>query len=101
MAAVERNLDDMTGSITRQIDAAKAAPAAVAWPDPNTSTPEAIAAAMAPPNPPAPPNLSRTIKRRCAGRSADHHPGSSAGLNASRHPGPRADLHASDRPGGG
>ena len=58
MAAVERNLDDMTGSITRQIDAAKTAPAAVAWPDPNTSTPEAIATAMAPPNLPAPPNLS-------------------------------------------
>ncbi|HUZ32253.1 MAG TPA: hypothetical protein VMV19_09165 [Xanthobacteraceae bacterium] len=54
MAAVERNLDDMTGSITRQNEAVKAAPAAVAWPAPNTSTPETIAAAMAPPNLPAP-----------------------------------------------
>ena len=57
MAAVERNLDDMTGSITRQIDAVKPAPATVAWPDPNTSSPEAIAAAMAPPSLPLPPNL--------------------------------------------
>lgn len=55
MAAVERNLDDMTGSITRQIDAVKTAPASVAWPDPNTSTPEAIDAAIAPPHVPGPP----------------------------------------------
>lgn len=55
LAAVEQNLDDMTGSITRQIDAAKNAPATVAWPDPNTATPEAIAAAIAPASVPAPP----------------------------------------------
>ncbi len=54
VAAVEHNLDDMTGSITRQIDAAKSAPAAIAWPDAITSTPEAIATAIAPPSVPMP-----------------------------------------------
>jgi len=48
LAAMERNLDDMTGSISRQIEAAQTAPP-TAWPDPNVSTPEAIAAMIAPP----------------------------------------------------
>jgi hypothetical protein len=71
MAAVERNLDDMTGSITQQIDAAKTAPAAVAWPDPNTATPEAIAAAMAPPNLPAPPATTSTTTPSAGSYGAD------------------------------
>ncbi len=48
LLAMEHNLDDMTGSITRQIEAAQTAPP-TAWPDPNVSTSEAIAAMIAPP----------------------------------------------------
>jgi hypothetical protein len=52
LAAVEHNLDDMTGSIDRQIEAAKSAQAAPPWPDDQGPTsPAAIAAMLAPPNP--------------------------------------------------
>jgi hypothetical protein len=58
LAAVERNLDDMTGSISRQIEAVKGAQAAAPpWPDdPAATSPSAIAAMIAPPNP-APPGV--------------------------------------------
>ena len=54
LGAVERNMDDMTGSITKQIEAAKAAepsPSASPWPGnvpPTAMTPETIAAMVAP-----------------------------------------------------
>ncbi len=65
MAAVEHNLDDMTGSITRQIDAAKSTPVVIAWPDPNRSTPEAIATAI------APPSISTPVAETATGYGAD------------------------------
>ncbi len=58
LAAVEHNLDDMTGSITRQIEAAKAAKVQALpppWPNeepPVPATPATIAAVIAPAVPP-------------------------------------------------
>lgn len=50
--AVEHNLDDMTGSIDRQIEAAKGAQSDAPWPDdPATTSPTALAALLATPNP--------------------------------------------------
>jgi hypothetical protein len=49
VADVERGLDDMTGSITKQIEAAKSAPRDPLWPDDKATTPAAIAAMLAPP----------------------------------------------------
>jgi len=57
LAAVERNVDDMTGSITRQIEAAKAAalPSPAPWPGDAPSAPtmqtnvESVAAPIVPP----------------------------------------------------
>ncbi len=51
LAAIEQNLDDMTGSISRQIEAAKSTQPPALWPDDMTTTPAAIAAMIAPPNP--------------------------------------------------
>lgn len=45
MAAVEQNLEDMTGSVTRQIEAAKAASAP--WPDDQTPVPATAAPMLA------------------------------------------------------
>jgi hypothetical protein len=50
LVAVERGLDDMTGSITKQIEAARSAPPDPLWPDDKATTPEAIAAMLAPPS---------------------------------------------------